>query len=82
MLLERIRSWLRRTSTEADFDTRIKINLETDRKNLEADEEKLVETECPERRAELLQLIESHKASIAWNENYLKERGLLKETKK
>jgi hypothetical protein len=31
---------------------------------------------------ELLQLIETHKASIAWNENYLRERGLLKEWKK
>jgi hypothetical protein len=77
MVLDRIRRWLRLKSTEPDFDTRIRINLETDQKNLEASERELAETECPERRVELLQLIESHKASIVWSENYLKERGLL-----
>ncbi len=77
MVLDRISRWLRLKSTEADFDTRIRINLETDRKNLEASERELAETESPERRVELLQLIESHKASIVWSENYLKERGLL-----
>ena len=82
MIFEKISRWVKHTLIEPDIDTRIKINLETDRKNLEADEKELVETECPERRVELLQLIESHKASIAWNENYLRERGLLKEGEK
>lgn len=78
MVFDRILSWLPRRSAEADFDTRVKNNLKTDRKNLQADEKELAETECPERRIELLQLIESHKASIVWSENYLKERGSFK----
>ncbi len=82
MVVERISRWLKHTFMEPDIDTRIGINLETDRKNLEADEKELAETECQERRVELLQLIESHKASIAWNKNYLRERGCLKEGKK
>ena len=82
IVFERIRRWVKHTFAKPDIDTRIKINLETDRKNLEADEKELAETKCPARRVELLQLIESHKASIAWNENYLRERGLLKEGKK
>ena len=82
MVFERISRWLKHTFIEPDIDTRIGINLETDRKNLEADEKEQAETECQERRVELLQLIESHKASIVWNENYLRERGYLKEGKK
>ena len=82
MVFERMSRWVKHTFIEPDIDTRIKINLKTDRKNLEADEKELTETKCPARRVELLHLIESHKASIAWNENYLKERGYLKEEKK
>lgn len=82
MVFDRILSWLPRRSAEADFDTRIKNNLETDRKNLQTDEKELAQTECPERRVELLQLIESHKASIIWSENYLKERRSSKKANK
>ena len=82
MVFDRTSRWLKHTFIEPDIDTRIGINLETDRKNLAADEKELAETQCQERRVELLQLIESHKASIAWNENYLRERGYLKEGKK
>ncbi len=82
MVFDRILSWLPRRSAEADFDTRIKNYLETDRKNLQTDEKELAQTECPERRVELLQLIESHKASIIWSENYLKERRSSKKANK
>ena len=82
MVFERISRWLKHTFIEPDIDTRIGINLETDRKNLAADEKELAETECQQRRVELLQLIESHKASIAWKDNYLRERGYLKEGQK
>jgi hypothetical protein len=34
MVFERISRWVRNTFTEPDIDTRIEINLETDRKNL------------------------------------------------
>jgi hypothetical protein len=52
MVFERISRWVRNTFTEPDIDTRIEINLETDRKNLEADEKEQAETEYPERRVE------------------------------
>jgi hypothetical protein len=82
MVFERIRRLVKHTFVEPDIDNRIKLNLKKDRKNLKADERRLAKSQCPERRVELLQLIESHKASIAWNENYLTERGLLKEGEK
>ena len=50
MVFERISRWVKHTFIEPDIDTRIKINLETDRKNLEADEKELAETVCQERR--------------------------------